>query len=577
VQIVLSDGLVLEGVVTEADGTTPVVGASVEVRSAVGQIHQTTSGEDGHFLLDTLSPGVWWLGATAADYATSREVVDVTAVASPVSVAIALSTGATLSGHIFAADGFTPIADATVELHDAAGTPLAAMVASAGGAYGFEGVQDGTYQLVASHQEMGFVPQDVEVIGGADLAIDFAAGASGLSGLVTNEATGLPVEGALVTLVPAGAAVATGAMRTTTDAAGGYAWDALVPGTYWLALQIDGLARSAGYIDVADGKSTVFDAALTAPVPISGTVRDAVSGEGAAWATILMRLAAAVEHDPGVWLAADESGDFTCDSLPAGSYRMLSKGDGYEIDRRDLDVPTGGASVTVDLTQDGSELAVTVTDAATGLPLGGAMVSLSSDFVQIAGGRTNAAGVASFEQIALGPYALRAVAPGALQAQEITISAASEEVAVSLVVEDSPSIVLEGAAAKGVLDYIWWILTGADHIWEPGGWDGPIPDVLGQDIESWREDAVWPTNPKCPEFEVRGKTLEAWQNELCDGVTTQVWRDGQYVDMLVHSGWAKTQTELTMMARAYNKIIGIQDAYEGSSKIDQLLRNLAWD
>ena len=143
----------------------------------------------------------------------------------------------------------------------------------------------------------------------AALAISTYGGAL-LSGVVSNQSTGLPVSGALVTAMP-------GARSATTDALGFYAL-ALQPGAYDLTVAAFGFQSGVASLTMPAEGGATQDFSLT-PLPtatLSGVLLDA-NGQPVAGGEVLV--------EGGGSVLADAFGAFAFELPQGGSYTLTSR------------------------------------------------------------------------------------------------------------------------------------------------------------------------------------------------------------------------------------------------------------
>ncbi|MGW8883416.1 MFS transporter [Streptomyces sp. NPDC055749] len=177
--------------------------------------------------------------------------------------------GTAVRGVVRGAEG-VPVAQAAVTLISPAGRQLGRSVSQADGGYALDAPGAGSYVLIASAD--GFQPQASTVVVGEDpVAYDILlVGTSGLTGTVRAEATGAPVEGAMVVVTDVrGDVLATG----RSGEAGDFAFGELVPGAVTVAVNAAGFRPLALPVEVGGQGVTRVEAALRAGALVRGVVR----------------------------------------------------------------------------------------------------------------------------------------------------------------------------------------------------------------------------------------------------------------------------------------------------------------
>lgn len=242
-----------------------------------------------------------------------------------------------------------------------------------------------------------------------------------ISGLVTSQATGDPVAGALVTVVEevsSGPDQMAHPVRVAyTDRAGSYTVSGLPAGDYVVTVDKEGFESASLSVTVNARATSTGDVAL---VPVSpaetGSVEGIVfvrnaDGTTTPLAGVLVRLAdlgdpyileplplRAAPPSRGVddsWTPpspyrdycafTDENGEYSIEGVPAGHYLAVAVRPGFEPERKEVDV-VSGETVTVDflLTAERPRFGTvegTVTDSVTGKPIPGALVVAVVDFI----------------------------------------------------------------------------------------------------------------------------------------------------------------------------------------------------
>ncbi|GLY65657.1 MSCRAMM family protein [Amycolatopsis taiwanensis] len=165
--------------------------------------------------------------------------------------------------------GDTPVPQAAVTLVDASGLQIARNAADHTGAFTLWAPGAGSYVLIASapahRPEAATVNVAAETVR-LDLVLH---GASGLSGVVRAERTGVPIMDAVVTLTDLRGDV----FDSRISGSGGeYAFPSLAPGTYTLAVNARSYRPTALAVKVSDFVATKQDVELVDGATIAGSV-----------------------------------------------------------------------------------------------------------------------------------------------------------------------------------------------------------------------------------------------------------------------------------------------------------------
>ncbi|WP_255192792.1 MSCRAMM family protein [Natronobeatus ordinarius] len=152
-------------------------------------------------------------------------------------------------------------------------------------------------------------------------------GNAGITGQVTDEVTGGPVDGATVT-----AENGAGTYETTTDEGGEYSLENL-PGTgeaYDVAVDAEGYESVQETVAVGDEASEVRAFVVSGDAELTGTVTDALTGEGIDGATVT------AENGAGAYEATtDEDGKYTIENVPGEeTYELTAAHEAYETASR---------------------------------------------------------------------------------------------------------------------------------------------------------------------------------------------------------------------------------------------------
>jgi hypothetical protein len=192
------------------------------------------------------------------------------------------------------------------------------------GHYAIENMTDGNYQVLVNGTAS---PYRTTITVSGDTNGDVALPASALSGVVTDTATGQPLEGASVSAQTGVESTAQGIQRTTTDSSGSYTISGLDPGDYQVSARKDGYQLKTQTITVgADAGS--LDFALDGGLGLTIQASDGLTGMPLGGVTALAFGAGGAIAYQGT-VALDATGTGQVPSLPAGSYAIYLFSSGY--------------------------------------------------------------------------------------------------------------------------------------------------------------------------------------------------------------------------------------------------------
>ena len=134
IDFTLDVGGTISGHVYQSDGVTPIAKAEVVAFKSSGFGNGTYTTSDGRYTINSLRTDNYTISVSAAGYITeyyedtydfsSAVPVSVTAPNNTPDIDFTLDVGGTISGHVYKADGVTPIAGAVIVSSSASGIPL---------------------------------------------------------------------------------------------------------------------------------------------------------------------------------------------------------------------------------------------------------------------------------------------------------------------------------------------------------------------------------------------------------------------------------------------------------------------
>jgi hypothetical protein len=368
IDFAMNPGATISGTVTAAPGGGALAGQCVEVYAQGGStsnwLDRNCTDSQGHYQLSGLAPGGYLVkfdggkGYLSQYYDSMSTAADATTVQvssygqSVTDISAALTTGGVISGTIVDGGTSQPLEGACAHIFSASNLKSAVGqgCADSSGNYAAGGLASGTY--VVKFTDDGYTPkyyQDASTAQTADLihvtagttTSDVNAGlvAGGtIRGVVTDAATGSPiVDGSLcVTARRSGSSQRTTTCNVGSD--GSYTITGLTTGRYDVYFEDD----AGGYVEQAFGGSydsyvgqlvsvtagqptTGIDQSLITGGTISGTVTDAISGQG----LDNVQVDVSAQNSSGqAFTSTDEEGNFITTPLPPDDYVVYYQADG---------------------------------------------------------------------------------------------------------------------------------------------------------------------------------------------------------------------------------------------------------
>jgi len=341
----------------------------------------------------------------------------------------------------------------------------------------------------------------------------------GLHGYVTHEGTNYPVEGAEVCAFGFENPGTETSFCTLTDETGRYVLATPIGGATISAVA-DGLEPYEARVDVPSSALLWNISLVGGTVPFAGKAVAAGDGTPLEGVTVLL--------DPGrvPSTLTGGNGEFTFDHVLEGERLISLAQDGFGADAVSVDVSGGvGATVEFALTQgQPASIVGSVTDVSTGLPVGGASVSLGG----VRNAETRANGSFAFDQIVSGTYAVMLTLPdGTLDVRTANIAPGENHIPLSIGAQ-------QFVIAVNVLDSAGQPLSGADLILTTPTQNRCKP--LGTYVLSGRTDSTGYARlrglpPGIHRISVFSETSEPFDEELT------VLSDGELQTLVARFAW----------------------------------------
>jgi Carboxypeptidase regulatory-like domain/Phosphoesterase family len=390
------------GTVTDgtASGDPTLTGVSVTCTCQSGGV---TTNSAGVYSFASVAPGSYALTFSDSGFVTQTMTgISVSSGVTTTANAAMVEDGA-IQGQVTDAQNGDPIVAATVTC---AGCPVTSATTDSSGDYIFNSVPNGSsYSLTFAAS--GYATQtmsNVTVTGPGTTTESIGLNEDGgISGMVTDAQTSLPLQG--VTVTCSGGCSAT----TSTDSFGNYSFEDVAPGTYSLTFSDGGfVTQTVSSIVVASGSPTLVTAvALTEDGEITGTVTDQQSTAPISGATVTCGGGC-----PTTTATTDNSGNFAFTDVPNGAtYSIIISAAGHVTQTITGVTVTGpnDTSESTALTEDGG-VSGTVVAAGSLTPIQNAMVTCTCRTGSVT---TDSSGAYEFTQVAPGAsYTVSATAPG---------------------------------------------------------------------------------------------------------------------------------------------------------------------
>ncbi|MCM3630196.1 carboxypeptidase regulatory-like domain-containing protein [Paenibacillus glycanilyticus] len=372
---------VIQGTVTASGSGSPISGAIVHVTDSIGVLAaQTVTNAAGAYVVNGLTPGYYRV-SLAADQFQARDFPVTLAIAETrILNAVLLPNPGTVTGTITNAQTGAPLAGVLVEVLDNRNSILSSTLTNAAGSYIIASLSPATNDRLRISADT-FVAQVIgfSISAGQTKVVNAALSpvAGNLTGIITDEITGLPLAGASIRVFTAEGIT----LQTTSTAVdGSYTIPSLAPGSYSIVIAEEGYAgQTIGAMINAASTTTLNVSLQQLAGAITGSVTDSTTGAPVADSIIRVFLNNIIV----VRVASLEDGTYDIGNLAPGNYFVTIRADGYGGQSFSVTVNPGETTTeNFILFPNPGSLTGVVTDAS-GNPIVGAVISLN---VNVAGG-----------------------------------------------------------------------------------------------------------------------------------------------------------------------------------------------
>lgn len=305
---------IISGYILNANDINQTIeGATIKINTTPEL--NTTSNLNGYYSFNVLN-GTYLITASKTGYLSNFTMVPITGASKP-NTNITLTPipipSYNLSGHIYNASDFQPIAEATVEIN----LSIQTATTNDTGYYLFRSAPNGTYNITASALDYESNSTTITIIG-SDANLDIYLTPISpiptpkykISGYITNANNNVPIQGANVSINT------TPLSENYSDVYGYYQFSNISNGTYTILAWADGYNENLTTVEILGNDKTNINLTLT-PIPllynVSGFVLNASDGLPIESATILIN---------NTLNSTDANGYYLISNLANGTYSV---------------------------------------------------------------------------------------------------------------------------------------------------------------------------------------------------------------------------------------------------------------
>ncbi len=387
-------------------GSSALRNASVSIYNSVTNtlVSNTVSNSSGSFSSSLEAGNSYRILVSKTGYSSDTKTTDILQPESSVSLTFHLAANpSSIAGTIYSS-AQTVLSGIKVYLYNSNGVKCDSAITNQNGEYLF-GVSAGDFTI--SVNEAGYLTASVAVsvtVGQnlTDVNLTLTENFASISGVVSNS-QGTGIEGVMVNLTSA-----ENGKTSFSLSDGSYLLNRLAGGSYSLSFSKAGFTDTIiSPLNFSDGDALTINVNLAI---LSGTLNGqtkTIDGEVLPDVTIKI-------HPQGksfIYASSDENGNYSVNSLAAGSYSVTASKSGYRSSQISMfTISSTDSAATVnfyDFQKNTAELHGVVTDISNGLPLANVQVSLSGNNGSVSG-LSNSSGNFTLSNLFPGNYTLSA-------------------------------------------------------------------------------------------------------------------------------------------------------------------------
>lgn len=249
----------LSGRVTDVSNGDPIGGASIILSQNGIFLTSAITDSNGEYLLTGLSVGTYELRAIRSEYEIGIAQVAIDADFTTVQDFALQTNPGSVSGTISTLVGANPIPGAIIQILQNT-TVFDATVSDSNGDYTLSELPPGDYIVTVKASGFQNAFSNVSVVGGVETTQDFslAANPGSLSGTVTDEITGLPIEGVPIQIFQSSVLIG----ATLTDINGNYLFTDLATGNFELRTVSDNYVNKTLSFTIFENQNTILNFTL---------------------------------------------------------------------------------------------------------------------------------------------------------------------------------------------------------------------------------------------------------------------------------------------------------------------------
>ncbi len=331
---------------------------------------------DGSYHFFNVTPGRYYISASAPDFATNQVFVNVVAGEVTNANIILSKNPATLKGSVVNSETGELIRCVVITVRDNNGIVIATGSSCQDGNFIIPNLPAGSFVVVASVANFGSEAQGVILNQGETKTIQFRLTPfpGRVTGVVTSLNSAQGIVGATVKIYNSfNALIAT----TLTGTAGRYVFEGLAPGNYWAVASAPGFVNQLGSFVIVSNETSYFSFVLDEnPAIIRGKVTNEINGRPIEGAVIQVRRFNS--FDPILATAfSDTEGNYEITGLSSGNYVIIANKDNFEEEITATGIAKGETQIIdFSLRPNLSEINGRIINAISGLPVPNSLIRL---------------------------------------------------------------------------------------------------------------------------------------------------------------------------------------------------------